>query len=656
MKAWMGVPLIAGARALGVLSMGESDPEKKYAEDQLRIFTNIGALAATSLEKARLFTEANIRARQLTVLNTISRELVESEGNIEELLERITLSAVEILNAEAGSLLLTSQDETYLEFKTAVGGTGHELVGTTLPAGHGLVGKVADSGEPVIVNDTSQDERWQGEVAEDGQFHTRSVLAVPLIAKGQVIGVLEVINKKDGTPFVEGDTELLTSFAGQAAIAFENARLFEQTDAQLSRRVQELEALEKIDVELNQTLDLFKVAEITIRWAISNSSAEVGVLGIVNEEQSHMQIVASQGYDENDAPEGADENIWPLDRGIVKRVMRTRRADLQPDVTIDPDYVPSLRGGLSQITVPMLSGDDINAIIVLETDQEPRLNLLDQDWVQRLAEHASIAIANAQLYSELLRANESKSEFVGFAAHELKNPLASVKGYADLLRSGMPGGLNDQQTEFLSIIRSNANRMQTIIDDLRDIAKIDAEQLTISPSPIDFRNVVIETLRPFQQNLDEKEQTLNNNLPENLPAVVGDQMRLIQVMTNLISNAHKYSPPGSEIVIDAEARDNFRDEKGRQLGAVLDVTVSDNGIGMNEEDQQKLFKVRYFRSSNKAAQDQPGTGLGMMITYNIIQQHRGAIWVESSYGEGTTFHVVLPLANKEEFTAEPASD
>jgi signal transduction histidine kinase len=168
--------------------------------------------------------------------------------------------------------------------------------------------------------------------------------------------------------------------------------------------------------------------------------------------------------------------------------------------------------------------------------------------------------------------------------------------------------------------------------------------------------VVIETLRPFQQNLDEKEQTLNNNLPENLPAVVGDQMRLIQVMTNLISNAHKYSPPGSEIVIDAEARDNFRDEKGRQLGAVLDVTVSDNGIGMNEEDQQKLFKVRYFRSSNKAAQDQPGTGLGMMITYNIIQQHRGAIWVESAYGEGTTFHVVLPLANKEEFTAEPASD
>ena len=656
MAAWMGVPLIAGARTLGVLSIGEIDTEKKYTEEQLRIFSNLGALAATSIEKARLFTEANIRARQLTVLNDISRDLVEAEGDIESLLQQITSSAVEILNAEAGSLLLTSADGTELEFKTAVGGTGHELIGTTLPAGHGLVGRVANSGEPVIVNDTSQDERWQGEVAEDGAFHTRSVLAVPLIAKDEVIGVLEVINKQDGTPFVGGDTELLTSFAGQAAIAFENARLFQQTDEQLSRRVSELESLEKIDVELNQTLDLNTVAEITVRWALTNSNATAGALGIVNEEQSQMRIICMQGYEDADLSTYIDDDIWSLDSGIVKRVMRTRQPDLQPDVSIDPDYEPSLKDALSQITVPMTSGEDVNAILVLETATEPRLNLLDQDWAQRLAEHASIAIANAQLYSELLRANESKSEFVGFAAHELKNPLASVKGYADLLKSGMPGDLSDQQTEFLTIIRSNANRMQTIIDDLRDIAKIDAQQLTVTPSPIDFRNVIVETLRPFQQNLDDKGQTLENNLPEDLPRVLGDQMRLIQVVTNLISNAHKYSPEGSVIKIDAQVLDNFRDEKGAQLGPVLQTTIADNGIGMTEEDQQKLFKVRYFRSSNKKALDQPGTGLGMMITRNIIEQHGGAIWVESVYGEGTSFHFVIPLAEQKSLTTEPASD
>lgn len=653
-KSWMGVPLIAGSRTLGVLAVGESDPDKKYTEEQLKIFSDIGSLAATSLEKARLFTETNIRARQLAVLNDISQQLVATEGDIERLLELITSSAVDILNAEAGSLLLT-MDDGGLEFRTAVGGTGHELIGTYLPAGHGLVGKVAQTGEPVIVNDTAQDERWEGEVSTEG-FHTKSVLAVPLIAKQNVIGVLEVINKLDGSIYVDDDVDLLTTFAGQAAIAFENARLFQQTDQQLTQRVQELEALERIDVELNRTLDLQNVAEITIRWAISNSSAVAGVLGIVDEDNRVLRIVARQGYGDDDVPEGADGMNWPLDRGIVRRVMRTRRPDLQPDITIDPDYEMSLRDALSQITVPMLSGDEVNAMLILETDREPRLNLLDLDWVQRLAEHASIAIANAQLYTELIRVNESKSEFVGFAAHELKNPLSSVKGYADLLKSGMTGDINDQQRDFLSIIRSNADRMQTIIDDLRDIARIDARQLNVTLSPIDFRNVIVETLRPFQQNLQEKGQQLINNVPEKLPHVMADQMRLIQVLTNLVSNAHKYSPPNSTITIDAEVLDDFRTDDGENLGAVLKISVTDTGIGMTEDDLQKLFKVRYFRSENQLAQDQPGTGLGMMITQNIVQQHNGHIWVESTLGEGSTFIFVVPLAPQEEPEKEPASD
>lgn len=642
-RAWMGVPLIAGPRTLGVLAIATSDPSEKYTQEQARIFGNIGALAATSIEKARLFSETNIRARQLEALNDINRQLVATEGDVEKLLDLITSSAVDILNAEAGSLLLVAEDGSGdLIFKAAVGGTGHLLIGTRLPAGRGVVGKVGLSGEPIISNDTSRDERWEGEVVKE--FRTQSVLAVPLIAKESVVGVLEVINKVDGSVFVEEDVELLTTFAGQAAIAYENARLLQQTDIELTKRVKELEALELIDKELNKNLDLDNVAKITIRWAIANSGATSGLLGVVSEDRAHLHIIAKYGYKDDDHPEGAEADQWPLDRGIVKRVMRTRRPELQPDVSIDPDYVPSLRGSLSQITVPMLSGDEINAILVLETSREPRLNLLDLDWVQRLAEHASIAIANAQLYAELTRANETKSEFVGFAAHELKNPLSSVKGYADLLRSGMSGEVSTQQRDFLGIIRANADRMQTIIDDLRDIARIDAGQLKIVPAPIDFRTVVTDTLQTYQRNLEEKRQTLINNVPENLPLIMADRMRLIQVMTNLISNANKYSPPESTITIGAAVENHHRDERNRPIGPALHVYVRDTGIGMNEEDLQKIFRVRYFRSDNQKAKDQPGTGLGMMITQNLIRQHRGIIWVESKLGEGSTFNFVIPLA------------
>ncbi|GAB4520226.1 MAG: hypothetical protein OHK0046_30160 [Anaerolineae bacterium] len=668
-RAWMGVPLISGAMTLGVVAAGTSDPTVRYTNEQFNIFSNIGALAAASIEKARLFTETNTRARQLSALNDISRELVATEGNIDRLLDLITSRAVEILNAEAGSLLLTAEDGSGdLEFKAAFGGTGHELIGTRLPAGHGIVGEVATTGKPRIVHDTMSEARWSGEVVPSG-FHTASLLAVPLVAQESIIGVLEIINKKDGSIFVEDDVKLSTTFAGQAAIALENARLLKQTDEQLSQRVQELEALELIDRELNKTLDIRKVAEITIRWAIAQSGATTGLLGIVTDDGLYVRVAARYGYAPEDLPMGAEDELWPIDKGIVKRVMRTRNADLQPDVAIDPDYVPSLKNGRSQITVPLMSGSEVNALLVLESNRD-RFGLLDLAWVQRLAEHASIAIANAQLYEELTRANDNKSEFVAFAAHELKNPLTSVKGYADTMRGPMSSMLSQEQMRtFAEVISTNADRMQNIIDDLRDIAASDAGKLEIILKPISFRNVLEDTLVPFQKQFEEKQQTVINCLIEpeekELPLIMADYQKMIQVLTNFVSNAHKYSPPKSTITIDANVERRFITNRNRLLGDVLRISVTDTGIGMSEDDLKRIFREDYFRSPNEKAREQKGTGLGMMITKRIIEGHHGDVWVESELEKGSTFHFVIPLASEEdqipdeahiENTTEPASD
>lgn len=643
LKAWMGVPLIAGSRTLGVLAAGTSHASQSYNDEQLKIFGDIAALAATSLDKARLFDETNSRARQLAALNDISRQLVAVESDLEKLLTFITQNAVEILNAEAGSLLLTTDDNTGdLEFKVVTGGSGQQLIGTRLPAKRGLVGHVAATGEVVIVNNAATDPRWGGELSQ-GAFQTSSVLAVPLITQNRVIGVLELLNKKDGA-FRRDDSNLLTTFAGQAAVAIENARLFQMTDLQLSERVSELEALERIDVELNRSLDLKRVGEITLQNSMEKSGATAGLLGLVMEDGKHMQIVAMEGYAPDDMPEGEEDGIWPIDKGIVSRVMRTKRADLTPDVKVDPNYVPSLRNALSQITVPMLSGGTINAILILETDKEPRFNLVHMAFVQRLAEHASIAIANAQLYAELNRANQSKSEFVSFVAHELKNPLASIKGYSTLLTSGMAGNLSDQQRDFLGRITFNAERMNTLVSDLNDVTQLEVnKRLRIEKASISFHRVVTETLRPFEKQLQDKEQTLVVEVDAALPNIDADQNRMIQVMTNLISNAHKYSPAGGTITVGGEIVNNRRDAKGRPLGPMLHAWVSDTGIGMSEEDLKKLF-TKYFRSENPLAQEQPGTGLGLTITRGIIEGHGGEIWVESELGKGTTFHFTVPLA------------
>ncbi|NWG16181.1 MAG: GAF domain-containing protein [Chloroflexi bacterium] len=646
-KAWMGVPMIVGSNTIGLLALGSSDPDTGYTTDQLRIFGDIGALAATSIEKARLFGETNLRARQLSVLNTISRQMA-SELHVESLLELITRSAVDILNAEAGSLLLTLDDTSGdLEFRVAVGSSGQELIGRRFPAGRGLVGEVASTGKAVIVNDTANDPRWGGEVAQ-GRFTTTAVLAVPLITQNRVIGVLEMLNRKDGGVYVQEDLDLLTTFAGQAAIAIETARRVEVTDLQLRQRVDELQAMERIDAELNRSLDLRKVADATMRWAIANTGATAGVLGLVLQgDPPQLQIIASYGYQSGDEPEGAEGKLWPLDRGIVSRVMRTRQADLVPDVRIDRDYIPSLKGSKSQLTIPMLSAGDIHALLVLEKDTDPRLNLLDMSFAQRLAEHAIIAITNAQFYDELTRANQSKSEFVSFVAHELKTPMTSIKGYTELLLSGVTGSMTDQQNTFLNTIRSNIERMSTLVSDLNDVTKLQTNNLHMEFSAVDFRNVITETLRPLHRQIEEKQQDLVINTPKNMPNIWADQNRLIQVLTNLVSNAHKYTPPEGTITINAQVIEHVYDNKNRDIGPFLQVSVSDTGIGMSEEDLIKLF-TPYFRSENPQAREQPGTGLGLTITHGIVQRHGGKIWVESALNQGTTFFFTVPLA------AEPA--
>lgn len=652
---WMGVPLAAGRGILGVMAAGKRNDTSEYTDEQFKIFSDVAALAATSLDKANLFNQTRIRQRQLTVLNEISRQLVATETDVEKLLEIIMTSAVDILNAEAGSLLLNTEDESGdLEFRVVIGGGGDELLKTRIPAGQGVVGRVVSAKEPIIVNDAESDPRHNAEVIDD--FVSRSLLAVPLTAKDEIIGVLEVLNKKDGTPFVEEDSNLLTTFASQAAVAIENARLFQQTDAQLSQRVKELEALERMDAQLNRTLNLGEVAGITVGQAMDILGANAGALGIVHENPHYLEIVAIEGYKREEYPhdaEGEDGLIWQLDSGVVKRVMRSRQADITMDVALDPDYDHGLTDSNSQITLPMVTGNEINAVLILEKNTLPRFTLPDWGFAQRIAEHASVAIANAQVTLALISEKDSKSEFMAFAAHELKNPLASVKGYADVLLGGMTGELSEQQQNFINVIKSNANRMQILIDDLRDSARIDANQFRVEAEPMNVRSAVVDTLLPFVKVLEDKNQELINNVPENLPLIWGDEGRVVQVLTNLVSNAHKYSHNDTTITVSGEYREEYIDRQGNKRGKMVVIAVKDQGIGMSEEDQSKLFKERYFRSTNREATDMAsGTGLGMTLTYNIMIQHNGEVWIESVKGEGSTFLIAFPLAEDKQQAIE----
>ena len=630
--AWIGVPLNAAAETIGVLSIGNRDTSVTYTQSQLQLLQAIADQTAGAIVKARLLSETQQRAHQLSTLNEITRQLT-GTLDLEPLLQNMLESAVSILNCEAGSLFLVDEQTGELVFKVTVGPVAANLVGQRLPPGSGIVGRAVQTRSPIIENE-AQTSPTRFNTDQQTGFVTRSIMAVPLQAKGRVIGVVEVVNRRDGLPFVEEDQTLLTAFAGQASVAMENARLYTLTDLELANRVEELQVMQRIDRELNASLETDRAMRITLDWALRQSRAEAGLIGML--EENHLSIMAEQGYEER--PASLTDQITRMQLPGFKAALETgqpQRAALAAGGGTGRGVLP---GAHTQVIIPIRREAQVIGLILLESTSDSQEDLA---FLNRLSDHAAIAISNAQLYGEVQRANLAKSEFVSFVAHELKNPMTSIKGYTELLASGAVGGINDMQSNFLNTIRSNVERMSTLVSDLNDNSKIEAGRLRLDFKAMPVADLVDEVLRSTKRQIEDKKQSIELDLPAKLPPVWADRTRVGQVLTNLVSNAHKYTPEGGVVQVGAEETANLWDPDG--AGRVVHLWVKDNGIGISAEDQAKIFQ-KFFRSDDSKAREAPGTGLGLNITKSLVEMQGGRIWFESEYRKGTTFHFTVPVA------------
>ncbi len=631
-NAWMGVPLNSGAETMGALSVGSRDATITYTRAQLDLLQAVADQTVGAIVKARLLEETQQRAHQLATLNEITRQLT-STLEQEPLLKNILENAVSILNCEAGTLFLMDEQSDDLVFRVTVGPVASNLLGQRLPAGTGVVGRAVQSRAPVIENDAqrSMSTRFDDTDKQTG-FTSRSLLAVPMQIKDRVLGVIEVINRRDGLPFVADDQNILTAFAGQAAVAIENARLLELTDQELSERVEELQVMGRIVRELNASLDVDRAMRITLEWAMRQSDADAGLIGMLEEDK--IRLMAQEGYE--DIFTNQSDGHLSLELPTIKSAISSG----QPNQVslINENQRGILPTAHTQIIIPIRREAQVIGLLLLESTSDSQENL---GFLNRLSDNAAIAISNAQLYDEVQRANLAKSEFVSFVAHELKNPMTSIKGYTELLSAGSVGQVNEMQANFLSTIRSNVERMSALVSDLNDNAKIEAGRLRLDYKPVDIPDVVDEAVRSTKRQVDDKKQFIELNLNSQLPHVWADHLRVGQVLTNLVSNAHKYTPEGGRILVGAEATENQWDPEGAKQ--VVHLWVKDNGIGISMEDQAKIFQ-KFFRSDDSKAREAPGTGLGLNITKSLVEMQGGRIWFESEFRHGTTFHFTIPVA------------
>jgi GAF domain-containing protein/DNA-binding response OmpR family regulator/nitrogen-specific signal transduction histidine kinase len=615
------LPMVARGRTVGLVELEQLSDGAGFTSDEVRLSQALANQAAVAIENAQLFEETrrfseeleqrveertHELARALDEL-TVERDRVEtlyevaaelsSSLDLEQVLARTLEMLGDATGATRGTVLLVDQDTNQLFCRARIGDDAPIPPGgvaTSLPRGQGLGWWVIDHGEPAIVEDVRDDPRWFPEGSDGHAENRRSCLAVPLGAGGQMQGALLLYHRI--VDFFTPDHLRLVEAAGsQISNAISNANLYNLIREQANQvgamlKQQRVEAA-KSQAILEGVADGVMVSDDEGRVILFNAAAE-HVLEIPREQ------VLGRSTKEMLGLYGSQGRSW---LAAIDEWAANPRGHAPGDFTAE------------ELTV----GDRIVSVHVSP--------------VIMGAEYLGTVSVFRDVTAEV-EADRAKSEFVSTVSHELRTPMTSIKGYADLLLMGAVGELADQQEHFVTIIRNNADRLTALVNDLLDISRIETGRVELNLRAVSMSEVVKSVMATLEARAQERDLELRVDIPEDLPAVWGDSDRITQILTNLVGNAIQYTPSGGSIC--TSARVNQR---------MLEVAVADTGIGISEENLEKVFD-RFFRADNPFVQETSGTGLGLAITTSLVRMHGGDIWVESEVGEGSTFSFTLPLA------------
>ncbi len=585
-------PLTIQGIPIGALTLGRADRKAVFEPTEIELVESLLRQAGVAIQNAGLYDEiraindsleVRIAARtkelarekeRIETLYAISGELSASL-DLNQVLQKTLHLISQAVGARHGSIMLLDRLRNVLVFRARLGGDRPlppEGEVSPFKPGVGVAGWVLEHREPVLVRDVLQDERWM-----PGGAQTRSLMAVPLMIGDELLGVI-IISDAEPNKFDEENLRLLIASAQQVSQAIRNAQLYKDVNESATR---------------NQ--------------AILESIAD----GVIVNDPEHQVIVFN----------AAAERILGIRQEIA----------LASDVHNLFDAFES--GGRSSA----LAALEMAAKSAGQSEQAIEITLESQGQV--VSGHIAPVITPDRQFLGIVtalrditrevEADRAKTEFVSTVSHELRTPLTSIKGYIDLLYAGAAGPINEVQKRFMGIVKNNADRLTLLINDLLDISRIETGRLKLDMKAVDMVQVVGEVAESLRGQIEEKGLRLELTMPSQPIEVYGDRARLIQIVTNLLSNAYKYTDEGWIHLTVSMVEDNVR------------IDVADSGIGISLEDQTKIFE-RFYRADTPVVEGRGGTGLGLSITKDLIELHGGRIWVQSELGVGSTFTVLLP--------------
>ncbi len=558
------------------------------------------------LEKLAADRLKSSQQARLAKLYEVSR-VIGASLDLQTVLNQVMDAIIALTGAERGFLLI-QDDDGNLTIPVRRNFDQETIGMEAVSISRTVTNRVLETNQAIITTNAQEDPRFANQ-ASIVAHALRSIMASPLRVRGKVIGVVYVDNRVRTNLFNEQDLELLETFAAQAAVAIDNARLFSATDQALNARIEELIMLQRMDRQLNETLDLNNALRVTLEWSSQVCQAQAAALYLLDEESGAPYVVARSGERE---PFSAEDNPSLIQQVISSQAPLVHQAS-----------------GHAVLLVPIRRSGRVIGIIVMTAERASAFSADQQALVSRMADRAAIAIENARLYAAVQAANRAKTEFIGIVAHELKIPMTSISGYADLIP--MSGPLNEKQAAFLSTIKNAVQRMKVLVSDLNDISRIETGNLRVELREVDVAEVISAVRESIGAEIAQREHRLHVEVAPSLPAVRADRDRLIQVLLNLASNAYKYTPNGGDIWLSA-----------KREGAHVAFTVADSGVGMTAEQLAKLG-TKFWRADNGLGQ--PGTGLGFAITRNLIELMGGQLEIQSAPNQGTTVTFKLPSAH-----------
>ena len=663
-RSALAVPMLREGVPIGAIRISRAEPQP-FSVSQIALVQTFADQAVIAVENVRLFTELESRNSELRVAleqQTATSELLKviasSPTDLQPVLDAVAENAARLCNANDAQIYRV---EDGLLAPSASYGPIPRV--EARPVNRGWVtGRAVVDRRTTHVPDLlaeSDAEYPLGKASQRATGH-RTTLATPLLREGVALGAI-LIRRLEVRPFTDKQVRLLETFADQAVIALENARLFQELEARtrdLTRSVGELRALGEVSQTLSSTLDLDTV--LTTIVARANELAGTDSCTVYEYDERTEELFPRANHNL------AEEVVAVLSRDRIRRgegvggLMAVTLEPVQvPDITEPGAYTGPLRevlirtGARALLGVPLLREHHLIGGLTVTKRTPGAFPQETIDLLRTFASQSAVAIQNARLFREigdksrqLEVADRHKSEFLANMSHELRTPLNAIIGYSEMLQEDAADLGADQLTDDLQKINAAGKHLLELINAVLDLSKIEAGKMELYLETFDVATLVRDIAAVIQPLAAKNSNRLDVRCPDAIGPMHADLTKVRQALFNLLSNACKFTERGT--VSLAVAREAADGQEWVTFG------VSDTGIGMSPEQLAKLFEA-FTQADAATTRRYGGTGLGLALSRRLCRMMGGDVTAESEAGRGSTFTIRLPAQVIETVEEPPAA-